>query len=185
MELDSVDRPVLAAHGLVRACRRGCGDLEPFWDSLDLVIMGCPYLESVRKSLEEVVVGCDVELHPSELGSRPGTQLSSEVLADELHPGAYPEDREIGLVQILSVVAHTGRIACDARCAAGEHEAVDIRDLVERCGVGNDLGIDLEISENAPLAVGPLPSVVDDVDFHAYSDCRAVLIHWDSGNLIP
>ncbi len=147
--------------------------------------MGCPYLESVRKSLEEVVVGCDVELHPSELGSRPGTQLSSEVLADKLHPGAYPEDREIGLVQILSVVAHTGRIACDARCAAGEHEAVDIRDLVERCGVGNDLGIDLEISENAPLAVGPLPSVVDDVDFHAYSDCRAVLIHWDRGNLIP
>ena len=91
------------------------------------------------------------------------------MLADELHAGADSEDRDLGPVEIDAVVPHAVLIAGPSGSAAGENDPVGVGDVLERSGVGNDLRIDLEVPEDAPLAMRPLSPVIDYVYFHAAS----------------
>ncbi len=156
-------------YGLDLTGRRGCGEFESFRNGFDLVVVRSPNGEIVRHSREEIGMIFDVELHFSELGHVCRAQFRSEVLAHELMAGADTEDGVLRTVKIFAVVAHTVSFTRDARCATGKDETVEIRDLFKRCGVGNNLGFDFQVFQHTPLAMRPLTTVIDNVDFHVQS----------------
>ena len=75
-----------------------------FGDDFDLIVVGCPYLESVREPHENIVVRPHVDDDPAKFRDATGAELPAEMLADQLHAGAYPKDREIGSVQEFAAV---------------------------------------------------------------------------------
>lgn len=158
-----------AGYGLDLAGRGGRCEFESFRNRFDLVIVRSPNGEIVGHSREEIGMVLDVKFHFSELGHICRTQFGSEVLAHELMAGADAENGVLRTVEIFAVVAHTVSFARDARCAAGKDETVEILDLFKRRGVGNNLGFDFEVFQHTPLAMRPLTTVIDNVDFHVQS----------------
>ncbi len=175
MELDTVDRTVPTSYRFIRTGGRRSRHIESLWDDLDLIVMGCPYLERVRETFEQVIVRGNLETNAPELRNGAWTELPAEMLADELHACADSEYREIRLVEILSVVPHARGVARHAGSSSREDETIHVGDLLEGSRVRDDLGIDLEVSEDAPFAMRPLPSVVDDVDLHATATSGAYI----------
>ena len=158
-----------AGYSLYFAGRRGRGEFESFRDGFDLIVMRSPNSEIVRHSCEKIGMVLDVEFHFSELGHICRTEFRSEVLAHELVAGADTENGVLCTVEIFAVVAHTVSFTRDARCTSGKDEAVEILDLFKRRGVGNNLGLDFEVFQHTPLAMRPLTTVIDNVDFHVQS----------------
>jgi hypothetical protein len=113
VELDAVYGTVYGPHGLVRARIGGGDDLETLGNNLDLIVVGCPYLESVREPPENIVVGPHVDGDPAEFRDASGAEFPAEMLAYQLHAGAYPEDREIGSVQEFAAVPEAPAVGGD------------------------------------------------------------------------
>ena len=68
------------------------------------------------------------------------------MLREKLHTSAYAENWEVRFVQVFSVVSHGRSFRSYVRGTAGQYESVHILDLIEWCGVGDDLGVHLQIS---------------------------------------
>ena len=119
MELNSPDRSVLATDRFMRTSFGMCDDLESLRDDLDLVVVGCPYCEFIWQVPEEVVMVGNFQRHCSEFGSGSRAECPAEVLGEELHSGAYAEDREVRFVEVFPVVAHRSPFGRDIRRPSG------------------------------------------------------------------
>ena len=125
-----------------------------------------PHDEIIGQTREEVRVVGHLEPDLPELRHIGRTERRAKMLAHELHAGTYTQHGKCRLIQVLVVVAHPVGVARHTGGSAGEDEAVEVLQFVERGGVRYDLGLDLEIFQYAPLTVGPLSAVVNDIYLH-------------------
>ena len=77
-----------------------------------------------------------------------------------------PRIGNVGLVQVVAVVAHAAVVGGHMRRSAGKDQRIHLSDLVERRGVRQDLRLDLEVLQDPPFPVGPLTPIVNDVNLH-------------------
>jgi len=93
----------------------------------------------------------------SELGDLGRGGRPPIMIGHELHARADAQYREIGPVQVLAVATHALALQGDPGRSAGQHERVHVAQIVERCAIGNDPGVDLEVLEHPPFAVRHCP----------------------------
>src|SRR5439155_14199800 len=75
-------------------------------------------------------------------------------------------NRRVERVGVLAIPPHLLRMDPAPRRPAGKDDPVQTIQLGDRRVVGHNLRLDAEVLQDPPLAVGPLPSVVDYGDSH-------------------
>src|SRR3989442_6288411 len=88
------------------------------------------------------------------------------MLRHELVARANSKNRRVERVEVLAIPPHLLRIDSDPRRPSGKDESVQSIQLRDRRVVRHNLRLDAEVLQDPPLAVGPLPSVVDYGDSH-------------------
>lgn len=148
----------------------------------DLVIVALPDREAARKTCKELVGIIDDALGLPELSGGRRDRSPSQLLCDELASKANPEYRKRGILDVVRGFPHGNPLSADPRSASREDETIDI-ELFEGGGVGDYLGVDLEIAEHSPFTMRPLTPIVDDVypQGHGRDRDSRLLEHWARG----
>jgi hypothetical protein len=155
------------------AVLRVCQIDEFFGQNLDLVIVAFPGLERGSHTFKDFARFGYGNINSSVFRNVSGVGLPSEMKSDELGPDTNAKYWKIGAVKVFSSIAKLHGLGAYPWSAARKDQPVNIQ-VLEFCGIGNDIGFYIQVPENPPFAVSPLTPIVHDV--YAHVEAEATLV---------
>ena len=140
-----------------------CSDEKALWDNADFVVVGFPNRLGFWGIGENFAAAIDQgDLRSSKFWLLCFCRCTSIVASHELVPGTNAQYRDVEIEISAAIAQLTGQ--ADPCCTSRQNEAVQLSEFGGGCRVCNNLSIDPKITQHAPFSMGPLSSVVDDID---------------------